>query len=674
MASSGDPTSNDASVPEPPSISRATAPSDPSRTIDRFNRIAVGSNAQANVVSLLKSCIDQDLTGEDLRREISESLQIEDITSVDVLSNSDLFRRMRLMLHDAGIDTTTHAAYSNEPLYKRILRAVWDRENAERGLELSDQARRIISASTGTPVNVLSTTAPIYTSARMPFASTPATNNVFQTPGTIHNDEVNVPHSTPFGQIPLHSVPRIHRPALDRPGMNTTIVSAPAAPPIHMKTTNNFGRRIHQNYSSGNDSVRGPSPPSAPSNQDDERQAHTENAPGPNMNSRSMPEQRAQNHNRSASDERRKALKAFQQYYQKCKFAGTFEEDWERFSDDYTDMCEDYDVPDGDRIYFLKYALKGDAREFFEGLNRKKCQFAEVNTAFAGRYSSDAKRGEISARLTQLSLEDCRDNEEDDYAALESLVARIDRLAPMAKKKDRDEDAKIGFLKEAVVGTQWGLRAASMLPHNHTFQELINALNTAQRDIHRHTAADQHRSSGKAGSFRKSLWKAKGRNGDDDELRDTLFAGQARYGRDPTQSRNTTRRDTGIPVPRTVTKCFNCEREGCALSRCKMPKEETRIARNLAAWRKEKGINKPISSINLAEIVEISEAEIGEVFIAERFLGEMADSRTENEGEDGEGRERSVMHTNLCAYADQSIDSSDLTAKETRDDYEQEDF
>lgn len=85
--------------------------------------------------------------------------------------------------------------------------------------------------------------------------------------------------------------------------------------------------------------------------------------------------------------------------------------------------------------------MKGDAREVFEGLNKEKCRFAGVDTAFNDLYSSDAKRGEIYARISQHSLEDCRDNEGDvDYAELEALVACIDLLSVMAKSNDRDEE------------------------------------------------------------------------------------------------------------------------------------------------------------------------------------------------------------------------------------------
>lgn len=111
-----------------------------------------------------------------------------------------------------------------------------------------------------------------------------------------------------------------------------------------------------------------------------------------------------------------------------------------------------------------------------------------------------------------MTIEYCRENDgDDDYAALEALITRIVRLATMAKEKDREEDAKIAFMKEAVVGTAWGLPSSSMLRTEHSFQDILNALNTSERDMHRHEAATDRRSTGQISNFRKSLWKSKNR-------------------------------------------------------------------------------------------------------------------------------------------------------------------
>lgn len=52
-----------------------------------------------------------------------------------------------------------------------------------------------------------------------------------------------------------------------------------------------------------------------------------------------------------------------------------------------------------------------------------------------------------------IKMSDVKDKEDDDYAALEKLTNRIDQLAPMARLKDRDDEAKVRFLSSAVNGT-----------------------------------------------------------------------------------------------------------------------------------------------------------------------------------------------------------------------------
>lgn len=50
--------------------------------------------------------------------------------------------------------------------------------------------------------------------------------------------------------------------------------------------------------------------------------------------------------------------------------------------------------------------------------------------------------------------------EREDHTALDFLIARIKKLAPMARVKNLDEEAKTCFLREAVAGTEWSLRAS----------------------------------------------------------------------------------------------------------------------------------------------------------------------------------------------------------------------
>lgn len=61
---------------------------------------------------------------------------------------------------------------------------------------------------------------------------------------------------------------------------------------------------------------------------------------------------------------------------------------------------------------------------------------------FTNRYYSVTKQNEISNQLLTLKMSDVRDDDDDDYAALDKLKSRIDQLASIGRPKDRDDGAK----------------------------------------------------------------------------------------------------------------------------------------------------------------------------------------------------------------------------------------
>lgn len=147
-------------------------------------------------------------------------------------------------------------------------------------------------------------------------------------------------------------------------------------------------------------------------------------------------------------------------------------------------------------------------------------------------------------------------------------------------------------------------------------------------------------------------------------MKETLFASQGRYGKDPKRiDRRGTRHNHLSKI-----SWFNCEREGCAISRCTAPRDNDRIFKNLKAWRKEKGINKSVARIHLDEMVGISGEEIAEAFLDERIISENASSDSEDNEKEGENydppRDRRIMDANLCAHAIDEVrkgDADDLS-------------
>lgn len=92
--------------------------------------------------------------------------------------------------------------------------------------------------------------------------------------------------------------------------------------------------------------------------------------------------------------------------------------------------------------------------------------------------------------LSNIPLEDFRKlQDEDDRAPLNHLVRKIKLLAPMARCKDRDEEAKVRLLRSAVVGTSWDLKVASAFFDYKSYQELTNAISISQQHISKNDAA-----------------------------------------------------------------------------------------------------------------------------------------------------------------------------------------
>lgn len=95
--------------------------------------------------------------------------------------------------------------------------------------------------------------------------------------------------------------------------------------------------------------------------------------------------------------------------------------------------------------------------------------------AFDTRWASINKKEGISNRLIHLSIFECRKVQGDDHAALDNLIENVKRISPMDNPKDRDEEDKLRYLKEAVKGTDWGIRAATRVTDKQSYQSMISA-------------------------------------------------------------------------------------------------------------------------------------------------------------------------------------------------------
>lgn len=74
------------------------------------------------------------------------------------------------------------------------------------------------------------------------------------------------------------------------------------------------------------------------------------------------------------------------------------------------------------------------------------------------------------------------------YISVDKLFERNNQFYPMKWKKYWDEETKLCILKDAVMGTDWGLRVATQVTDKPSFHRMINALNYSQWYMYLHLA------------------------------------------------------------------------------------------------------------------------------------------------------------------------------------------
>lgn len=74
--------------------------------------------------------------------------------------------------------------------------------------------------------------------------------------------------------------------------------------------------------------------------------------------------------------------------------------------------------------------------------------------SFTDLYASTTKQTDVKNSLDVTTVEDIREDDEADNAVLDEIMGSINELVPRSHVKDRDHEAKVGFLTRAVFGTE----------------------------------------------------------------------------------------------------------------------------------------------------------------------------------------------------------------------------
>lgn len=170
--------------------------------------------------------------------------------------------------------------------------------------------------------------------------------------------------------------------------------------------------------------------------------------------------------------------------------------------------------------------------------------------------------------------------------------------------------------------------AASFFDDGKFYQELINALSIEKQDITKHETANAKLMSGTRSGFGITSWGKT--HLESEPSQDTIFTGQGKYARHPGDIERGSLENRNNHE-RPGHKIFNCGREGCSVSTCRIPKDQDHIDKVLIEWRKERGYREIGRKINIAELASEDYATIAEVLMAERILDE---KQAEREGKE----------------------------------------
>lgn len=152
-----------------------------------------------------------------------------------------------------------------------------------------------------------------------------------------------------------------------------------------------------------------------------------------------MQQQRHGAQKESDIDERQKTMKSVQNNYWKEKFSGDFKDDWSSHLRDFEAMCQGYDLTNEDCVYFLRFSLEVDVRQFYNNICDQVQRWPEISNTMSNRYALEERQDEVSNLLLHLTIPDIIENERDEPIAFDKFIDSINKLAPMERRNDRDK-------------------------------------------------------------------------------------------------------------------------------------------------------------------------------------------------------------------------------------------
>lgn len=271
------------------------------------------------------------------------------------------------------------------------------------------------------------------------------------------------------------------------------------------------------------------------------------------------------------------ALGKLQTYYSKApKYSGDFEDDLEDALTEFNTASRGQLAPDEYKPELFRLALKGRALTFYKSIDATSLPWQTVQLKFRDQFMSRTKRAEISAELDGLHISTLRTDSDTDRQALDKLIARLDKLSLMGTEDDRKDEPKIRRLHNAIAHEEWTYFAMCKLPVVYNYEEMVSILRKSITDLSQFERQRKkpHSKPVSPGS-EKADSKTKLNPWSDSQSSSKPPPLDALY-------------NSRSPPFESRKSCFNCEKEGCMLGRCKEPLNLKRIAQNLERFKKQK--------------------------------------------------------------------------------------